>query len=183
MEDGGGGKMWPHRTPRHQGTHHARQTSNRAPLQLLQPRRAVLITVFAGPIELLLIWGLLCGQLRQAPPPPAGWAQGPRVLTSSQPQLKRARQGCCCTNELCGLLGSAPGGAGRGWGGGWSWPWKGDLGPFPGRGSKDTLPPPHLAHLAGWANRMSFLPLPKRKARLGEALGTALGNQGAPTAG
>lgn len=133
--------MWPHRTPRHQGTHHARQASNRAPLQLLQPRRAVLITVFAGPIELLLIWGLLCGQLRQAPPPPAGWAQGPRVLTSSQPQLKRARQGCCCTNELCGLLGSAPGGAGRGWGGGWSWPWKGDLGPFPGRGSKDTLPP------------------------------------------
>lgn len=112
------------------------------PLQLLQPRRAVLITLLAGPIELLLIWGLLCGQLRQAPPPPAGWAQGPRVLTSSQHQLKRARQGCCCANELCGLLGSAPGGAGRGWGGGWSWPWKGDLGPFPGRGSKDTPRPP-----------------------------------------
>lgn len=123
------------------------------PLQLLQPGRAVLITLLAGPIELLLIWGLLCGQLRRAPPPPAGRAQGPRVLTSSQPQLKRARQGCCCANELCGLLGSAPGGAGRGWGGGWSRPWKGDLGPFPGRGSKDT---PHLAHLAGWANRMSF---------------------------
>lgn len=45
------------------------EASNRAPLQLLQPRRAVLITLLAGPIELLLIWGLLCGQLRQAPLP------------------------------------------------------------------------------------------------------------------
>lgn len=53
-----------------------REASNRAPLQLLQPRRAVLITLLAGPIELLLIWGLLCGQLRQAPPSPCGLGTG-----------------------------------------------------------------------------------------------------------
>lgn len=49
--------------------------------------------------------------------------------------------------------------------------------------AQKTPSPSLLAHLAGWANRMSFLPLPKRKACLGEALGTAIGNQGAPTAG
>lgn len=41
---------------------------------------------------------------------------------------------------------------------------------------------PPLAHLAGWAGKMSILPLPKRKACLGEALRTALGSQGAPKA-
>lgn len=53
------------------------------------------------------------GPLRAAlegAPSPTARAQGPQVLTSCRPQLKRARQGCRCSNELRGLLGSAPGG-------------------------------------------------------------------------
>nr|XP_020770590.1 collagen alpha-1(I) chain-like [Odocoileus virginianus texanus] len=66
-----------------------------------------------------------------APSPPAR-ARGPRVLTSCRPQLKRARQGCRCANELRGRWAARQGGAGAGWGRGWlGW---GDLGPFPGRG-------------------------------------------------
>lgn len=66
-----------------------------------------------------------------APSPPAR-ARGPRVLTSCRPQLKRARRGCRCANELRGRWAARQGGAGAGWGRGWlGW---GDLGPFPGRG-------------------------------------------------
>lgn len=98
-----------------------------------------------------------------APSPPAR-ARGPRVLTSCRPQLKRARRGCRCANELRGRWAARQGGAGAGWGRGWlGW---GDLGPFPGRGPGL----PECAHL-----RRGFPPPGTRKSGLPECrAGTGL---------
>lgn len=123
-----------------------------------------------------------------APSPPAR-ARGPRVLTSCRPQLKRARRGCRCANELRGRWAARQGGAGAGWGRGWlGW---GDLGPFPGRGpglpecahlrrgvphATPTSPP--LRGLPECAHQRRGFPHPALRSQDSPSVGQGLGSKG-----
>ena len=122
-----------------------------------------------------------------APSPPAR-ARGPRVLTSCRPQLKRARRGCRCANELRGRWAARQGGAGAGWGRGWlGW---GDLGPFPGRGPGlpecahlrrgfPMPPPPHpqLRGLPECAHLRRGFPHPTLRSQDSPSVGQGLGSK------